>query len=261
MNGKSYSVPAGMVFSKYYCAKCGTKLKKEKTHRIVTQYDHDYYQYHDVGTFPLRDYDVYSYRFQCPSCHARISYDEQCIIKRIQKKQGHFVLSSSEIKRHYKDCKEGSNNSVLIRNILISVVFMLIGFAIFYLVNPSRPIKDFIGISVLFLIFGAYAVVSTIRKHKGNYKSKFKRTYSYEKETQMERLQAYSSHNRKFVAVSNTCYCFHCMKSMKPMEITLYQDDGQTALCPNCGFDTVLPDGIDEVVDEEIIAEMHEYWF
>ena len=30
MNGKSWSIPFGMVFKKYYCSKCGEKLVKEK---------------------------------------------------------------------------------------------------------------------------------------------------------------------------------------------------------------------------------------
>ena len=42
MKGKSYSIPFGMVFKKYYCSKCGTKLEKEKTHRVVTKNDKDY---------------------------------------------------------------------------------------------------------------------------------------------------------------------------------------------------------------------------
>ena len=103
MKGKFISIPYGMVFKKYYCSKCGTRLKKEKTHRSVTPDDKDYYQYHDYGSFPKRDYDVYGYQFQCPVCKARISYDEQCKIRRIQKKQGTTILSSAQIKDNYKN--------------------------------------------------------------------------------------------------------------------------------------------------------------
>ena len=44
-------------------------------------------------------------------------------------------------------------------------------------------------------------------------------------------------------------------------EIERYIDDGQTALCPKCGIDAIIPDSIEESVDENIIAEMNEYWF
>ena len=87
MRGKSYSVPGGMMFKKYYCAKCGTKLEKERTHRVVTKNDRDYYRYHKRGRFPQPDYDVYDYRFQCPGCDSRISFDEQRIIEKIQKQK------------------------------------------------------------------------------------------------------------------------------------------------------------------------------
>lgn len=261
MNGKSWSIPFGMVFQRYHCAKCGAKLAKEKTHRVVTQHDKDYYEYHDFGTYPLRDYDVYSYRFRCPSCNARISYDEQCTIKRIQKKQSSIILSPSEIKRNYKECKTDNDKSVLIQNILLPVVFGLIFFMPFYFLLTNRTTKDLFGVSILFLVFTAFAVVSAIRRYKGKYKFKINGKYSYEKEAQLERLHAYSSHNRKFIAISNKCYCFYCTKSMHRSEITEYVDDGQTALCPHCGIDSVLPDGIDEVVDENVVSEMHGYWF
>ena len=39
MKGKSWSIPVGMVFKKYYCSKCGGKLVKSKTHRVVTKDD------------------------------------------------------------------------------------------------------------------------------------------------------------------------------------------------------------------------------
>lgn len=250
-----------MVFRKYHCAKCGTKLEKEKTHRIVTKDDKDYYQYHDYGTFPRRDYDVYSYRFKCPSCNARISFDEQCIIKRIQKKQGYFVLSSPEIKKNYKECKEGNGNSVLVRKILIPIVSILIALTLFYFFDTDRTTKDLIGASILCIIFTTGALVSAIRRYKGNYKFKIKRTYSYEKKSQLERLHTYSSHNKRLIDISNQCYCFYCRSCMDHSEIRDYMDNGQTAICPKCGIDSIIPDSIEEAVDENIILQMNEYWF
>ena len=97
MNGKNYSVPLDMVLQKHYCHRCGGKLEKEKTHRVVTKDDRDYYRYHESGTYPKPDYDVYEYRYQCPSCQARISHDEQFVINRIQKKLRRTVLTSSDV--------------------------------------------------------------------------------------------------------------------------------------------------------------------
>lgn len=261
MNGKSYSIPYGMVFGKYHCAKCGTKLEKERTHRLVTQYDRDYYQYHRFGTFPQRDYDVYGYRFKCPSCNARISFNEQCIVKSIQKQQGSFILSSSEIKQNYKEHKESHNRSVFVRSILIPVVFMLIAFILFCLFRTDRNVKDFTRVLVLFAVFTAAVVINAIRSFKGNYKSKIKHTYSYEKKAQLERLHTYSSHNKRFIAISNKCYCFYCRSCMDRSEIVDYCDNGQTAICPKCSIDAIIPDSIEETVNEKIISELNAYWF
>lgn len=261
LNGKSYSLPFGMVFKKYHCAKCGAKLEKERTHRVVTKDDKDYYRYHNYGTFPRQDYDVYDYRFKCPDCGARISYDEQCIIERIQKKQGHMVLSSSEIKSNYSEDKEGNHKRVLLKSILIPVVFVLIAFALFCISNSDKSTKDLMSTAIFFLIFAAVMVVGAIRRYKGNYRMKFKYSYPYEKEAQLKKLHTYSSHNRNLIAVANKCYCFYCKAIIESREIKDYADNGQTAICPKCGINSIIPDSIEEGVDEKTIAEMNEYWF
>jgi len=42
MNGKSSSIPVGMIFKKHYCSNCGARLEKECTHRVVTKDEKDY---------------------------------------------------------------------------------------------------------------------------------------------------------------------------------------------------------------------------
>ena len=150
MKGKSYSIPFGMVFKKYYCSKCGTKLEKEKTHRVVTKNDKDYYQYHDYGMFPRSDHDVYDYRFKCPYCNTRISFEEQCIIERIQKKCNSKILSSIEIKDNNKECKTRDNKRVLIRNILVPTVFISLFFAMFYFYGTN---KESFSLCILIVLY------------------------------------------------------------------------------------------------------------
>ena len=97
--------------------------------------------------------------------------------------------------------------------------------------------------------------------NKGNYKLKRNYTYPYEKESQLQKLHAYSSHNKKLIDTADKCYCFYCKSSMQKDEIKNYIDDGQTALCPKCEIDAIIPDSIDDTVDEQMISEMNEYWF
>lgn len=261
MNGKNISIPFGMVFKKYYCFKCGTRLVKERTHRVVTKDDKDYYQFHDYNMFPRVAHDVYSYRFKCPSCKARISFDEQCIIERIQKKFKSKALSSNEIKDNYKEFKEKNNKRVLIRNIVIPFVFILLAFTIFYLVMPKTRIEGFIAFIIFFIITNTITIISEIKHYKGTHKLRYYQSHSFNKESLMEKLHAYSSHNKELIKSSNNCYCFYCKSTILSSDINDYIDEGNTALCPNCGIDSIIPDSVNEVIDEQVLDDMNKYWF
>ena len=261
MKGKSWEIPAGMVFGKFYCSKCGARLQKEKTHRVVTKDDKDYYQYQDWGKFPRREWDTYEYRFKCPSCGARIAYDEQCIIKRIQKKNNRAVLSSAEIRKSYKECKHAHNKNGLFIHMLIQIVFVAVAFLLYFLLGTDRSTKELIFSSTLFFAFAIISTVQGVRSYKGNYKSKYYYTYSHEKKMQLERLHAYSSHNRNMVDEADRCYCFFCKGCVESSEIVDYTDGGKTAVCPLCGKDTLIPDSIGEPINDTIVREMNEYWF
>lgn len=168
MNEKSYSLPLGMIFQKYHCAKCGATLEKERTHRVVTKDDPDYFRYHSYGKFPRRDCDVYEHQFKCPDCGASISFDEQCIIKRIQKQQGHTVLSSSEIKSHYAESKQRHRKQVLLKSIFLPIVFALVAFILFDIANRDQNIEDLWSVAMVFAIAAVLMAVRAIIWHKGD---------------------------------------------------------------------------------------------
>lgn len=260
MKGKSYSIPFGMVFKKYYCSKCGTKLEKEKTHRIVTKNDKDYYQYHDYGMFPRSDHDVYDYRFKCPHCNARVSFVEQCIIERIQKKCNSKILSSIEIKDNYKECKTGDNKRVLIRNILVPTVYISLFFPMFYFYRTNKESFSLCILIVLYILSVLGIVIGSIRKYKGNYKLRRLQSYSHEEESKLNKLHVYCSHNKELIITSKVCHCFYCKQKFDSSEVVEYIDNGQTGLCPKCGVDTILPDSLGEINDK-VIDEMNKYWF
>ena len=69
------------------------------------------------------------------------------------------------------------------------------------------------------------------------------------------------SYHRKEIETSKVCYCFYCLNSFSPAEIFEWIDDGQTALCPKCGIDSILGDASGIDLTEEFIKEMSEYWF
>ena len=84
---------------------------------------------------------------------------------------------------------------------------------------------------------------------------------SYGQKFLLNKLHTYCANNKNLIAVSDQCYCFYCQKRMHRSEIKDYIDNGKTALCPHCTIDSILPDAIDEPLSDEIVAQMHEYWF
>lgn len=65
------------------------------------------------------------------------------------------------------------------------------------------------------------------------------------------------------------CGCFYCMETFAAGEVdervTNLAFDGQTALCPRCGIDSVLVGKSVEKLgvkfDRGLLEEMREYWF
>lgn len=65
--------------------------------------------------------------------------------------------------------------------------------------------------------------------------------------------------HRPLIEKSKVVRCFYCRNAVTPETIERWIDEGQTALCPICGIDAVLPDSVD--LSDEFIQAMHDYWF
>ena len=77
--------------------------------------------------------------------------------------------------------------------------------------------------------------------------------------TALESTHHDSSHHRALVERSKLVGCFYCLRTFPPAEIREWIDNGETALCPHCGIDSVLPDSVD--LSDEFRKAMHHYWF
>jgi hypothetical protein len=76
----------------------------------------------------------------------------------------------------------------------------------------------------------------------------------------------HSSNHRVEIAASTTCGCFYCGSLFDPVRIEDWVDEnklgeGQTALCPVCGIDSVLGDKSGLSVTPEFLQKMKHYWF
>ncbi len=76
----------------------------------------------------------------------------------------------------------------------------------------------------------------------------------------------HSSIHRIEILNSKTCGCFYCCKIFSPSEIEDWcdedeNDEGQTALCPKCGIDSVIGDLSGYEISKDFLAKMNKYWF
>jgi hypothetical protein len=66
-----------------------------------------------------------------------------------------------------------------------------------------------------------------------------------------------SMRHREAVEAAREVSCFFCLRVSPTSAVTEWADAGQTALCPHCEIDAVLPG----YVDPKLLARMHEYYF
>ncbi|HMF43502.1 MAG TPA: hypothetical protein VKQ32_22670 [Polyangia bacterium] len=76
----------------------------------------------------------------------------------------------------------------------------------------------------------------------------------------------HSINHRPEIIASTLCGCFHCRDTFAPARITEWVDEaddgqGQTALCPMCGIDSVIGDQAGFDLSPEFLGRMHHHWF
>ncbi len=81
----------------------------------------------------------------------------------------------------------------------------------------------------------------------------------------LQALHRHCSSHRAEILASQQCGCFYCLEIFGPSEIRQWSDGpppGQTAECPRCGIDSVLPDSLPgETLTRDLLVEMHRAWF
>lgn len=82
-------------------------------------------------------------------------------------------------------------------------------------------------------------------------------TNAWQRNVELRRWRSLSMFNRQELGHYTMASCFHCCSVMTISSITDWCDDGQTAICPTCGVDAVLPGNC----ADELLNEMHAIWF
>jgi hypothetical protein len=79
------------------------------------------------------------------------------------------------------------------------------------------------------------------------------------------RAHRHSSQHRAEISRSELCGCFCCLARFRATEISEWVDEsrpgeGQTALCPECGIDSVLGTAAGYSLSTAFLSQMQAYW-
>lgn len=84
----------------------------------------------------------------------------------------------------------------------------------------------------------------------------------------LKEIHHHCAGNRLMVQGATICGCFYCKAMFPAADIALWCDDpeggltGNTAICPRCGVDAVLPDNIPGVeLGPGLLAAMRQHFF
>lgn len=72
-----------------------------------------------------------------------------------------------------------------------------------------------------------------------------------------QKLHKLSFKNKELLDLENYGSCFSCFYASKISEIKRWTDCGQTAICPKCGIDSILPGDI----GSDLLQEMYDRYF
>ena len=96
MGWKGYesTISLGMLFKKMYCHKCGNKLKRKRETYVIRKGEKGYSnQIAGITTIGMDRIQQSYYVYVCPNCNSKITYEEQCVIAKEQKKRGEKIIN------------------------------------------------------------------------------------------------------------------------------------------------------------------------
>ena len=123
---KSSTIDAAMLVRKFYCHKCGNKLKNNPHTRTVSRKDPEYKNVSQVGHMHLiGDVEFTKYNFKCHNCNCIIAPEEQYIIERIQKMLGKHILNEEELSQNREIARLSIERKNKITNIIVKTIYVI----------------------------------------------------------------------------------------------------------------------------------------
>lgn len=70
-----------------------------------------------------------------------------------------------------------------------------------------------------------------------------------------------AKNNRTSLAKAGKAACYGCCETFPAHKVTEWTDGQQTAVCPLCGVDSVIPVTPELALTPEVLQEMNQFWF
>lgn len=78
--------------------------------------------------------------------------------------------------------------------------------------------------------------------------------------SELERASKAAYNNRETIGKATVCGCYYCLQEFPPQDVNEWTSD-DSALCPRCGIDSVIPDTSGLPLDRASLQAMHARWF
>lgn len=76
----------------------------------------------------------------------------------------------------------------------------------------------------------------------------------------VEKAAILAFRNKKMIEESNQAGCYYCLEIFPTSEVVQFTDNGQTAICPRCGVDAILPSSAG-LITADFLKQSKLYWF
>lgn len=71
----------------------------------------------------------------------------------------------------------------------------------------------------------------------------------------------YATSNKEALSNSTNAGCYYCLRIYPASEVAEFLEVEDTAICPYCDIDSVLPDNTPIELNKANLEELQEYWF
>ena len=78
---------------------------------------------------------------------------------------------------------------------------------------------------------------------------------------ELKKAHKSSTKNREELTKAKRCGCFHCNEIFTPIEIKKWVDNDQTAICPKCGIDSVIPENDEIQITNDLLGCLYLEYF